>query len=461
MAQPDLSVHFARLGGDAVREAFPQRRPRPPWAGRQPVPAGEQARRWARQLASDAAARKRLAYVHVPYCANHCLFCGFYRSRAQPERLASYASLPIREIEREADARAVAGAPIHAVYLGGGTPTALEASDLARLLRTLRARLPLAPDCEITVEGRVLHFDAEKVDACLEAGANRFSIGVQSFDTGVRRRQGRKASREALLRFLRALRDRERAALVVDLLIGLPGQTPEVWRRDLAACLELEPDGADLYALNVFPGTPLQRAIESGRSAPAASLAEIGSLYAEGVATLGAAGWHQISNSHFARTTRERNLYNLLIKQGADCLAYGAGAGGSLGRIAFALEPDPDRYADAVRRGKKPLAGMHEAGPLQPLQDAVVGGLEQGRLDLLRAGVPDPETAAPLVSQWFRAGLLEDPGPVLRLTTAGRFWAPNLIRALLEVLAPAALPPGPSARGTHAHPTETRPRSLA
>src|SRR5690606_5646059 len=124
-------------------------------------------------------------------------------------------------------------------YVGGGTPSALSARDLARLLETARQRLPLAADCEITVEGRIIHFDGEKIDACIEAGANRISIGVQSFDTAVRRRQGRRTGKEEAIRFLADIRDRNRVALVVDLLFGLPGQTEDVWREDLRIAADL------------------------------------------------------------------------------------------------------------------------------------------------------------------------------------------------------------------------------
>jgi oxygen-independent coproporphyrinogen-3 oxidase len=450
MANGDLSEHHARLGCDPLCEAFPARRPLPPWSGRRAIPEAALAERWARLLASPPERRKRLAYVHVPFCANHCLFCGFYRGRALPAEVDAYAALPIAELEREAESANVAGAPVHAVYLGGGTPSALPARELHRLLLALRRCLPLAPDCEITVEGRVLGFEPEKIDACLEAGANRFSIGVQTFDTDVRRRQGRRASRAELVAFLGQLRDHDRAVLVVDLLLGLPRQTEAIVREDLATCLDLALDGVDLYALNVFPATPLAAAVASGRSEPAASLAERAALYGLGARVLADAGWRQISNSHWARTTRERNLYNLLIKQGADCLAHGAGASGSIGRDAYSLEPDPALYHARVAAGTKPVREIREAGPEQGLWDRVVGGVELGRVDLGGLAPGLRERLAPLVSQWHAARLVEDSGPVLRLTTAGRFWGTNLARGLLAALGLLAdgsgTPPGQASR---------------
>lgn len=436
MQATGLGEHHARLGGDPIRDAFARRAPLVPWRGRHPVPADALEDAWKRLIGTPPQRRKRVAYVNVPFCANHCLFCGFYRGPAQPARMTGYASLVIEELERERAAEGVARAPVHAVYLGGGTPSALPADELQRLLRALRSALPLAPDCEITVEGRWLGFDADKVDACLEAGANRFSIGVQSFDTSVRRSQGRRGSRDELLRFLAELVDRDRAAVVVDLLIGLPGQTPDTWQDDLRACIDLGLDGVDLYPLNVYPMTPLAGAIAAGKSAPALPLPEQGAMYREGARVLEDAGWRQISNSHWARATRERNLYNLLIKQGADCLGYGAGAGGSLADHAYALEPDLERYAALLRSGRKPLSAIRELDAGEHLQQRLAEQLEVGRLDLSALAPDAAERAGALVEQWQRAGLLEGVGPRLRLTVAGRFWAPNLARGLREALHP-------------------------
>lgn len=434
MEATELAAHHARLGGDPIRDAFARRAPFVPWRGRRPVGTSDLEAAWKRLIEAPAQRRKRVAYVHVPFCATHCLFCGFYGGPAQPARVTGYASLAIEEIEREARAAGVAGAPVHAVYLGGGTPSALPADDLHRLVRALRSALPLAPDCEISVEGRWLGFDADKIDACLDAGANRVSIGVQSFDTDVRRRQGRRASRIELLRFLATLLERDRAAVVVDLLIGLPGQTPETWREDLQACIELGLDGVDLYPLNVFPGTPLASAIAAGKSGAALPLPEQGARYREGARLLEEAGWRQISNSHWARTTRERNLYNLLIKQGADCLAYGAGAGGSLADHSYTLEADLERYGALVREGRKPLRSIREPDAGERLHQRLAAELEVGRLDLSGLAPAAQQRVGPLLGQWQRAGLLEASGARLRLTMAGRFWAPNLAHGLREAL---------------------------
>ncbi|RIK85026.1 MAG: heme anaerobic degradation radical SAM methyltransferase ChuW/HutW [Hyphomicrobiales bacterium] len=452
MTAEGLVPHYARVGADPVRDAFAARRAVMPWRSRRPLPAGEVEATWARLLADRRAAGPRLAYVHVPFCANHCLFCGFYRNAYTPQAATAYTDLVIAEIEREADAPAVAAQPVEAVYLGGGTPSALSAAELSRLVAAIRRSLPLAPGCEITIEGRIIHFDAEKVDACLEAGANRISIGVQSFDTAVRRRQGRRAGKEEAIAFIEALRDRDRAAVVIDLLFGLPGQTEAVWREDLAIAADIAPDGVDLYGLNLIPGTPLHRAAAAGKFPDAPTLADLGGMYRAGSDFLAGRGWRQISNSHWGRTPRERNVYNLRIKEGAECLAYGSGGGGLIGGHSYAVAPDLQTYADGVRAGRKPIEGMRVSDTLQPLRNAVTAGIEVGALDVgaLAALAPGADVAgalAPLLRQWQSAGLVALDGDVVRLTTAGRFWYSNLVFAFDAILcAGAAAPDAPRAR---------------
>jgi oxygen-independent coproporphyrinogen-3 oxidase len=443
----DLAPHFARTGVDPLRDAFACRRAVLPWRGKRPLPAEEIAGKWAELRASHRPEGPRLVYLHVPFCANHCLFCGFYRNAYTADAGASYVDLVVAEIEAEAT-RGGGGQPVQAVYLGGGTPSALSAAELARVLGTIRRSLPLAPDCEITVEGRIIHFDEAKVDACLEAGANRFSIGVQSFDTEVRRRQGRRAGKEEAIAFIEALRDREAATIVIDLLYGLPGQTPEVWGEDLRIAAGIAPDGVDLYGLNLIPGTPLQRAAAGGKFAAMPELADLGEMYRTGADHFGTRGWEQISNSHWRSSPRERNIYNLRIKEGLDCTAFGSGAGGLVGRYSYGLAADLASYARGVRAGRKPIGSMLVADAQQSLRNIVTAGFETGRLDLDRLEAAAPAqglTGAmmPLLEQWQSAGLLELAGAVVKLTVAGRFWYSNLIIALDSMFAEPG-PVGPS-----------------
>lgn len=383
------------------------------------------------------------AYVHLPYCESKCIYCGFFGGKYTMEKGADYLSLLLREIEAEQKYH-VGTTPINALYLGGGTPTALQASELEHLLTTLRSALPLANDCEITVEGRVFNFGQEKMEACLKGGANRFSLGVQSFNTEIRRRLGRIEPRENIIKSITQLASYNQAAIVVDLIYGLPGQTLQQWEDDLNTFLDLPLDGVDLYQLNIFPGNALHDAIERGSMPPVAPLAEQGQFFERGVQTMQNARMHRRSMSHWAKNNRERNTYNPLAKKKADCLNFGAGAGGLLHGHFMFNHNKMEKYTEAVSAGNKPLAML----ALPPKDFApialILEQMECCKLNLdtltaamaTEAGTPyankNAQTFyAPLLLNWQEAGLITLDGPWLELTLAGQFWQVNLTQALI------------------------------
>ncbi|EKN5911798.1 TPA: heme anaerobic degradation radical SAM methyltransferase ChuW/HutW [Yersinia enterocolitica] len=424
----DLMPYHARQGP----LPFPKRWATMPWRDSRPLPAESLEDNWQALLQKALPPNKRLLYLHIPFCATHCTFCGFYQNPLQTDSTARYTDYLLRELSMEASSPLLQGGPIHAIYFGGGTPSALSAQQLHNIISQLRKSLPLAPDCEITVEGRIFNFDDERIDACLEAGANRFSVGVQTFNTRIRQRMGRKASRDEAIHFLTNLASRDRAAVVCDLMFGLPHQTPETWQEDLAIVRRLPLDGVDLYALNLLPTTPLAKSVENNRI-ELPTLAQQCDFYCSGAESLAQAGWHQLSNSHWARTTRERNLYNLLIKQGADCLALGSGAGGSLQGHAYMQHRSLDNYYRLIDSGQKPLMMMTQASGEHPWRAKLQSGIEVGRLDLSEL-ITDPYPLMPLIAQWHQSHLLKDDSFCLRLTDSGRFWASNIMQALQNII---------------------------
>lgn len=425
----------ARIGGDPLTDAFPERRGSH-WFARRPLPVDDPVATWE-AVSRIPRSGKTVAYLHVPFCDNHCLFCGFYRHSARDGFSASYAASLVRDLQSEADRPAQATGPIHAVYLGGGTPTALDAADLHAVITAARASLPLAPDCEITVEGRVHGFDDEKVLACLDAGANRFSIGIQTFDTALRHRLGRKADRATAERFLATLRAHDRAAVICDLIYGLPGQTLESWRADVRTAIDLELDGVDLYALTLVPQSPLALSIDKGALPAAPPLPEQARFYGAGLDLLDAAGWRHLSQAHWARTSRERNLYNQFVKEQAACLAFGAGAGGLLAGHRYRLEPDEAAYRRRIAADEKPLAALFAPAPEPPARAAIAASLESGRIAPERlaslAGAGFAARLAPLLDHWTEVGLVTPAPGGVALTRAGWFWQPNLIGALMAL----------------------------
>lgn len=397
-----------------------------------PVPAEKMESSWQLLQQTSLTGNKRLIYIHIPFCDTHCQFCGFYQNLLRKFDTEAYIDALLNEIALEMNNPAIQSAPIHAVYFGGGTPSALPAGQLARVIKLLKQSLPLAPDCEITIEGRITDFDEARTDSYIAAGANRFSIGIQTFDTAIRKKLGRLSAREEIIETFERIALKDSVALVCDLMFGLPGQTTQSWQTDLEIAADLPLDGVDLYALNLLSSTPLAKRVEN-KQLELPSVAARRDFYLQGADYLYRRGWTQLSNSHWGKTTRERNLYNLLIKQGADFFAFGSGAGGRLDGQSFMLQRDLAEYYAQLQQGKKPLMMLTGQSLLGDWLYQLQAGIERGRVEL-PALTTQSTLLNPLIEQWQQSGLLVSDDHCFRLTPSGRFWSSNLLQALQQLL---------------------------
>ncbi|KAE9531749.1 heme utilization radical SAM enzyme HutW [Ursidibacter arcticus] len=414
----------------AAPTAFTDRKSLMPIWGGQNIPENEWLSLWNEKvpysLTQDA-----LAYLHIPFCAGHCVFCGFYRNAWKESYSQIYTDKLISELANEAQLRRQSQGKIQAVYFGGGTPTALATEDLVRLIRACYQYLPLADDCEFTLEGRISHFDLEKAQACIDAGVNRISIGIQTFNSALRKRMGRKHSGEEAYTYLQQLCDLN-AVIVADLIFGFPNQTDEVWANDIATASTLALSGLDIYAFNCYPFLPINRLIQKGTLPPPQPFAVQSQHYAYAVQQLLAKGWLQVSNNHFAYPDRrERNRYNTLVKSDISCLAFGSGAGGNFGGMSYQVQGDLQRYLETPSE-QKALSFMSQHGQHKKLLSQTQYSLELGFLE--PSLFADNPQAQDLLLEWQKQSLLRIEADKIYLNTSGRYWSPTLVRQLMMTL---------------------------
>jgi len=427
-----VSDYFVRIGCDPLTGAFERRSFSPPWRGSRPVDTEDVDAVFKRIFATPRQ-ETAVAYVHVPFCQTRCLFCGFFQNAWRPEAGAAYVDDLLAELATRSTTALVSSAPIDAVYIGGGTPSALAADDLARLVEGLRHYLPLTSDCEITLEGRAFGFDLAKAVKVADAGVTRLSIGVQTFSTEVRRRLGRKLSGPEVKSFLADLVALGRTAVVCDLIYGLPGHDRAEWCRDIEIVDQIGIDGVTLYALNTFPGGPLASAIEKGKLSPPATPGEQARAYADAVERLAALGWLQVSQSHLVRSVREFNRYNAAIKRGVTCLPFGAGAGGQAHGYRWRNVIEIAQRREMIAQHREPVEALALVPPDHAAHAMIAAGLEAGRLDLVAIEALRPGfrvAVAPLLANWAAAGLGELSGDGFKPNHAGAFWIGNLTSGL-------------------------------
>lgn len=434
----DEQYFLAKETDDPLHDAFDRKLTVHPMSRGKPIPSPEIQKLWNELMQSKDGLPLRTIYIHIPFCENYCIFCGFYQNAYKEDIAEQYVEALIKEMELTAREPFTQSRPFQAVYFGGGTPTALTAHSLKKLVSTVKRLFPLANDCEITLEGRIYHFTKEKIEAVLTAGVNRISLGIQSFDTKVRQSLGRKHSKEEVIKALVYLRDLGQATIIIDLIYGLPGQDLKIWEEDIRIFLSLEIDGCDLYQLIIYKDGALEKAVEKGILPKPATLREQADYYLLGVELIEKSHYHRLSLSHWARTTRERSLYNLLSKGQSDCLPFGSGAGGWIKNYFFFVDRNLKSYFESIKLGQKPLSFALKKPEKEPLFRDISYQIELSYCDLrglsLRYDLDLIALLEPLISQWQKVGLVEFKEGCIYLTKAGEFWAVNLAQIMIDFL---------------------------
>lgn len=430
---------MANETGDPLHEAFDCKLAVHAMPRNEPIPIKKLDQYWQEEMSPDHVGQPmRTLYIHIPFCHGHCLFCGFYQNMYRSDSARKYVDVLLKEMAQTAAEPFVKCKPFQAVYFGGGTPTALSAQDIHRLVTGVKTLFPLANDCELTFEGRFYEFDTDKIAAALDAGVNRFSLGVQTFDTRIRKSIGRRESCEKLIEKLSYLRDLGKAAIIIDLIYGLPGQTLEIWQKDIETYLALGIDGCDLYQLNIFTGGPLYTSIEKGTLPQPATIRDQADYFQSGVEQMKTACQQRLSINHWATSSRERSLYNVFSRGRSECVPLGAGAGGWIGSRMFFLDGDLKTYTGMVEAGKKPLAMGFSGNENYLLLRDISYQIELGYCDFrslsIRHKINLFAKIDSVVTQWEKVGLIRINDECLHLTRAGEFWVVNLAQILIDVL---------------------------
>ncbi|MRI33083.1 heme anaerobic degradation radical SAM methyltransferase ChuW/HutW [Endozoicomonas sp. OPT23] len=421
-----------RSSPDPLRYAFDRKTGAHSGGGNTSVPPDQSLQVW-NDLMSRKGEGKRAAYFHIPFCKTKCSYCGFFQNTTRSKLVDNFVNQLVLDIERTAQTENAQSTPIHAVYFGGGTPTDLEPQQIQRLGEVIHRNLPLTNDCEITFESRFNGLTDEKISAIVDAGFNRVSLGVQTFDTFIRRKMSRIDSQEFLLDRLEKLTATDQLATVVDLIFGLPYQTMESWMKDLEMMVQTGIDGVDLYQLILMGHTRMAQSIAKGSMPQPAGISEKSDMFSAAVEYLDQQHFRRLSVSHWGKGSRERNVYNHLAKSGADMLCFGSGAGGKIDGHGIMLNRTLDGYGEAIERHQKPIMGISRPHSLYKALYAAAAAFDLGYLDLKKmdqAGFSFSEHCQPLFQAWENNGLAIRKGNFIDLTLAGQFWAINMNQGL-------------------------------
>jgi oxygen-independent coproporphyrinogen-3 oxidase len=298
-------------------------------------------------------------YIHLPFCASRCPYCDFYALPWQSELARSL--LPALHDHLERMAPRAAGRRLASLYIGGGTPSMWPVRDVAGLIQSAARHIGLEPEAEVSLEANPGTLSAAKLKALRTAGVNRLSLGAQSFDQDALKALGRRHTPTQTVRAFGQARQAGFDNISLDLMQGLPGQTPEAAAQDITQALDLEPDHLSLYELTLAPETPFGRRYVKGQ-APLPNENQMAEMEERCLELIQAAGLESYEVSNFARPGQECR-HNQSTWRGGDYLALGPGAHGHLAGVRWAWLADVNAYGKAVEQGKEPIAFREELSP--------------------------------------------------------------------------------------------------
>jgi oxygen-independent coproporphyrinogen-3 oxidase len=353
-----------------------------------------------------------LAYVHIPFCHRICPYCSFFKHTPGAADMRAFVGALLDEARRRsADLAAVP----RTLYLGGGTPSMLSPTHLARLLDGLHSALGRDRFEELTLEANPATFDLEKARRFVDMGVTRVSLGIQSFDPEALVILGREHSPDEAQRSAELLREAAVDELNIDLMFAVPGQSPGSWRETLERTIAIGPDHISAYNLTYEEDTEFFEQLRDGRFRDDPELGAACFELAEEL--LGAAGYRHYETSNYARPGH-RSRHNLGYWQGEDYLGLGPSAVTTIGPLRSRNVADTARYVEM-------LASLGHATVETEELDAEAKRLERLAL-MLRTdqGIPldllDP-AARDRADDLVAGGLAEFPdADTLRLRGRGR-----------------------------------------
>lgn len=368
-------------------------------------------------------------YIHVPWCLRKCPYCDF-NSHELRDGIPEDAYVDALLSDLEGELPLVWGRRVTSIFIGGGTPSLLSGVALERLLSGVRARVPLLPDAEISLEANPGTAEAGRFHDYRAAGVNRLSMGVQSFDDRKLTALGRIHRRDEVPRAVEMARSAGFDNLNLDLMFGLPDQSLDEGLEDLRQAIAHTPTHLSWYQLTIEPNTAFHHA-----PPPLPEDESLWELQEQGVALLDAAGYRQYEISAYARDG-QRCRHNLNYWRFGDYLGIGAGAHGKItlpaeGRVARRWkERHPKGYLGGERlAGERTLETEELPGEFMMNALRLNEGFEEA-LFMERTGLKLETIAEPLAEATAKGLLLHEAGRI-EPTERGRAFLNDLIELFL------------------------------
>ena len=363
----------------------------------------------------------RHIYVHIPFCARICPYCAFYKDlldRSQTQRFCEAVLCELKE------RTSVFDIVPKTIYLGGGTPTALSASQLELLLGGFHQRLDLSALEEWTIEANPGSVSARKAALLCKLGVNRISLGVQSWDNTLLKILGREHNAEQAEQSFHILREAGCSNINIDLMFGLPGQTVEQWQQTLEKTVSLGPDHISAYCLTYEEDTEFF--LRQSRGELKANPDTDADFFEIGMSILEEAGYEHYEISNYARPGFS-SAHNRAYWSGEAYVGVGPSAFSTVGMRRWQNLADYRAYSDRTLLGRSPIAATENLTTEMKRTERIALSLRT------RDGISAVELQrfARETDEFIMLGLLREANGKFLLTQKGKSLADSVAAAFL------------------------------
>lgn len=376
------------------------------------------------------------AYIHVPFCVHRCGYCDFTLVAGKDHLIDTYLEMLSQEVE---DSRnwgefgTQHPIPLDTLYFGGGTPTHLSPAELQRLFEIVFRHFSLNENAEFTVEANPVDLTDDKIAALVEAGVNRISLGVQSFDADALKLLERDHTRETIQDGMNRLRGRI-DNISLDLIFAVPGQSRDDWKTALSEATALHPTHLSTYCLTFEKGTAFYRRLQQGRLASADEELQR-EMYADVMEFLPAQGYEQYEISSFAKPGF-RSRHNQVYWSGRGYFGFGPGAARYLSGIRETNHRSVTTWLKKVSARKSGSQEREQLSDEDRARERLILGLRTSDGIMLEdfadeTGFHIDDLCGREMETLIASGHLDREDGRLRLTSEGRFFADSVTLQLM------------------------------
>ena len=339
-------------------------------------------------MSETSANRVTSLYVHVPFCAQKCVYCAFYSEASSGELVNRYVAALVRELEMVA-----ADVAPRTIFFGGGTPSLLNLRQWELILKTMERANLLGAE-EFTVESNPATVSADKAKLMRDYGVNRISMGVQSLDEDLLDRLGRVHSRAMVFKSYNILRSAGFDNINLDLMFAIPTQTMPVWQDTLNEAMAMQSEHLSSYEVIYEDDTPLFAQLKAGEFSVDENLAC--DMYEELIRRATHGGFHQYEIANFARNQRTASAppagdllpgipatgipslackHNVNYWRGGAFYGLGPSATGYVRGVRSKNWSNTQLYCDQLEKGQRAIESSEELSPLRRAGEAAAFGL--------------------------------------------------------------------------------------